>query len=170
MTLTTHYIVGVATARLFSFNPVVAFLAAFVSHFLIDAIPHWDYHLKSAKTNLENPLESDMLINRDFIFDFGKIAFDAILGALLSFIIFQPSDGAETQILIFGVVGGILPDPLQFLYYKFRHEPLISLQKFHLWIHTKRKLENKLTGIFLQFLLVLVIVIFSFMLGGFIAL
>lgn len=162
MTLATHAIVGVATARLFSFNPLLAFFAAVVSHFLIDAIPHWDYHLKSAKINKEDPLQSDMVVNHDFIIDFGKIAFDAILGLALSILIFQPSESLEIQTIIIGVVGGILPDPLQFVYYKFRHEPLISLQKFHYWIHTKQKIENWQMGVSLQVLLVFVVVACSF--------
>ena len=78
MTLATHAIVGAAAARLFSFHPAAAFLAAFASHFLIDAIPHWDYHLKSLRYNREHPLESDILVNRDFIFDFGKMAFEPL--------------------------------------------------------------------------------------------
>ena len=163
MTLATHAIVGAAVARLFSLNPILAFFASIASHFLIDAIAHWDYHLKSAKTDLEYPLQSDIFINRDFYFDLGKTAFDAILGAVLSFIIFQPSGYVDIQIIILGIIGGILPDTLQFLYYKFRHEPLISLQKFHIWIHTKQKLESWQIGVFFQFLLVSAIVIFSFM-------
>ncbi len=166
MTLTTHAIVGAAAARLFSFNPATAFLAAFVSHFLIDAIPHWDYNLKSAKKNETNLMKSDILVNRDFVFDLGKILFDIILGILLSFFIFQPSGNAEILTIAIGIVGGILPDPLQFLYFKFRHEPLVSLQKFHFLIHTKVKLSGGwFVGVFLQIFLVVIVVILSIMIG-----
>jgi len=31
-----------------------------------------------------------------------------------------------------GAAGAVLPDALQFAYFKWRHQPLIALQRFHL--------------------------------------
>lgn len=167
MTLTTHAIVGAAAARVFSFHPVAAFLAAFASHFLIDALPHWDYTLRSARHDEENPLNNDIVVGKDFFIDLGKIGLDALLGVFLSLVFFQPANAYDLLIVLLGVFGGILPDPLQFLYYKWRHEPLISLQKFHIWIHSDLKLAGRwISGAFLQGALVIASVAASLYITG----
>ena len=135
MTLTTHAIIGAAAARIFSFNPVLAGIAAFASHFLIDTIPHWDYELKSARKDRQNRMNDNMVINRDFFIDLTKVAFDASLGVTLSLLFFWPHSLYGAGIIVMGAVLGILPDPLQFVYWKIRREPLISLQRLHRWIH-----------------------------------
>jgi hypothetical protein len=35
----------------------------------------------------------------------------------------------------------MLADPLQFVHTLYPHEPLASLQRFHRWMHTKRRLR-----------------------------
>jgi hypothetical protein len=40
-----------------------------------------------------------------------------------------------------GAVAGMLPDPLQFVYSVYPREPFKSLQRFHSWIHSKKKLR-----------------------------
>jgi hypothetical protein len=40
-----------------------------------------------------------------------------------------------------GPIGGILPDPLKFAYTLHPREPLAALERFHNWIHSKRKLD-----------------------------
>ncbi|MDH2406583.1 hypothetical protein QCM77_43035 [Bradyrhizobium sp. SSUT18] len=47
MILSTHAVVGGAIASLFPSHPVLVAVAAFASHFAIDAIPHWDYPLRA---------------------------------------------------------------------------------------------------------------------------
>ena len=47
MTLTTHAIFGAGLASLMPEHPVAAFIAGFASHFVLDAIPHWDYAILS---------------------------------------------------------------------------------------------------------------------------
>jgi hypothetical protein len=43
-------------------------------------------------------------------------------------------------VAVIGAVAGMLPDPLQFVQSLCPREPLNSLQRFHGWIHSKRKL------------------------------
>jgi hypothetical protein len=47
MILSTHAIVGGAVASLLPSHPVLVAVLGFASHFVIDAIPHWDYPLQS---------------------------------------------------------------------------------------------------------------------------
>jgi hypothetical protein len=42
-----------------------------------------------------------------------------------------------------GAGAAILPDALQFAYMRFPREPLISLQRFHCWIHASRDLNRR---------------------------
>ena len=144
MTLTAHAITGAALASLVPDQPLVGFAVGFISHFVLDAIPHWDYKLNSKKEDGNNHMNDDMVINKNFIKDILKISFDGILGLLLSLIVFNFYFKFSTFVVLSGVIGAMMPDALQFVYMKWRHEPLISLQKFHLWIHADKKIIEKL--------------------------
>lgn len=134
MTLTTHALVGTAAAQLFPTHAAVAFGAAFVSHLVIDTLPHWDYPLKSHKKDPNRPMENDMVIGKDFVRDFSIMAGDALLGLLVSLAIFSVFLFSMPVLLVFvGVVGGLLPDALQFVYFKTRSRILYPLQ----WLHQR---------------------------------
>src|ERR1035437_7872513 len=118
MTLTSHAVVGAAIASAVPTHPVLAFSLGFFSHFLLDAIPHWDYHLSSMSENKENPLDSDMKIGKSFLFDLCKIGADFLLGFVLVFLFFGMSKNFSYDLtLFFGALGAVLPDALQFLYF-----------------------------------------------------
>ena len=145
MTLTAHAITGAALASLVPDQPLVGFAVGFISHFVLDAIPHWDYKLSSKKEDGNNHMNDDMVINKNFIKDILKISFDGILGLLFAYFIFVFFILNFLPLLFLsGVIGAMMPDALQFVYMKWRHEPLISLQKFHLWIHADKKIIEKL--------------------------
>src|ERR1035437_1319913 len=151
MTLTTHAVVGAAIAASMPNHPVVGFALAFASHFVLDAIPHWDYPLSSQKTDNVNRLNDDMIINKNFFIDLLKIGIDMSCGILLVLFFFTLHSPHLFWIPMIGVAGAVLPDALQFVYFKWRHQPLIALQRFHFWIHAKHRLDDKpLIGILLQ--------------------
>jgi hypothetical protein len=159
MTLTTHAIVGAAAASLFPEQPVLAFVAGFASHFAIDAIPHWDYKMLSKKINGDEararPLEQDMVLGKHFLLDLVRIGSDALFGLLLSVGIFYFwLFHIPFLIVAVGAIAGILPDPLQFVYFKTRSKLLEPLQTFHQWIHGYRVKTNPLMGWGMQVLLV----------------
>lgn len=108
MTLATHAVVGSATASLIPSHPVIGFCAGFMSHFLLDSIPHWDYELKS---NPVNPSKDRLLcVNADTIHDIICVGLDFSLGILLSsiFLLF----GASIITICIGIIAGTLPDAL----------------------------------------------------------
>jgi hypothetical protein len=129
MTLGVHALVGAAVGKLVSANPLIAFAAGFGSHFLLDAIPHFDYHIRSLKLNLDMPLESDIVIGKDFARDLAIMGADCLIGFAVA--IFLSWNQSSMPAVIAGALGGVVPDALQFAYYRFRKEPLISLQRFH---------------------------------------
>ena len=136
MILSTHAVVGAAIASLFPAHPAFVAAAGFASHFAIDAIPHWDYPLRSIsiKPGANRPRKLDRLLLRDL----GFVAFDACAGLLLAFALFATS--GTMAVIALGAVAAMLPDPLQVAYSLYPHEPLKSLHRFHVWIHTRQKL------------------------------
>src|SRR3989344_5524747 len=161
MTLTTHAVVGAGIAGLFPGNPILAFVAGFLSHFVLDYIPHWDYSLGSARKDPLNPLNDSMEMGGAFVVDLLKIGLDILLGISLSLLFFAPTN-LDTLLLVFlGACGGIVPDFLQFAYFKLRIEPFRSLQKFHIWIHARSTLKKyPLPGIVFQAIVIVAAVAF----------
>ncbi|WFU69243.1 hypothetical protein [Bradyrhizobium sp. CB2312] len=146
MILTTHAIVGGAIASLMPSHPVVAFVAGFASHFAIDAIPHWDYPLRSIALGTEGRNRVTMSAAR--LRDVAVVGLDGFVGFFLTLLIFKTEN--NTAAIVAGAAGGMLPDPLQFLYTLYPREPLLTLQSFHVNIHTKRRL-GRIVGIGSQF-------------------
>jgi hypothetical protein len=162
MTLATHAVVGAAIASSMPNHPVTGFALAFASHFVLDAIPHWDYPLASHTTSTANRMNEDMIINKSFFIDLTKIGFDMLCGILFSLLLFTLHGPHLFWIPMIGVLGAVLPDALQFIYWKWRHQPLIALQKFHLWIHAKNDLNDKpAAGIPFQIALIVLVVLAS---------
>lgn len=163
MILTSHAIIGVATASAFPSHPILAFSAALISHYVMDAIPHWEYDLLSSKKDRNNPLNNDITVGKDFFSDLIKVSFDMFLGVALSIFVlyFLGFNFFSLPILISGIAGGIAPDILQFAYFRFRREPLKSLYLFHYFIHSRNeKLEKHfIVGIFLQIITISLIVL-----------
>ncbi|HPW34711.1 MAG TPA: hypothetical protein PK367_03085 [Candidatus Paceibacterota bacterium] len=152
MTLTTHALIGATAAQLFPKNPLIGFFVAFLSHFIIDMIPHWDYKLKSVHKDPDHPLGVGVeLKSKKFLIDISKITLDLILGIGGALLILQPKSSYEISFVIFTAFAGQLPDGFQFLYVLLRIEPLKSLQWFHNKIQTYSRLDVRpLYGISLQ--------------------
>jgi hypothetical protein len=137
MILSTHAVVGGAIASFIPDHPVLAFVIGIASHFAIDAIPHVDYRLRSI--SVKRSAASALTLNWFLVSDLSLIALDACLGLAIVLWLYA-SPGATTAVLA-GAFGGMLPDPLQVLQKLYPREPLRSLQRFHGWMHTKRKLS-----------------------------
>jgi hypothetical protein len=139
MILSTHAIVGGAIASFIPEHPALAFVAGIASHFAIDAIPHSDYRLRSISIGRNR---SAITFNQLLVRDLLLIAFDAAAGIAIALWFYAGTEG--TLAILFGAIGAILPDPLQLAYRLYPKEPLRSLQRFHKWVHSSRKLSPKL--------------------------
>src|SRR6266702_2749483 len=138
MILSTHAIVGGAIAYMLPSHSIMVAVAGFASHFLIDAIPHWDYPLQaiSVRKDADNRfLKADRRLWMDLL----TIAIDASTGLAIAILLFSPS--APIWVIALGAGAGMLPDPLQFVHSLYKREPLVTLQRFHIWMHTKRRLN-----------------------------
>jgi hypothetical protein len=160
MTLTTHAITGAAIATMVPNYPALGFILGFGSHYILDALPHWSYSLKSVKKDLKNSLNTDMIIGKDSCQDFFKIGTDGILGVVLAFILVGVFHHVSSLVILMGAIGGMLPDALQFCYWKWKHEPLTTFQRLHNWAHTSFRIDDKpVLGILSQIAIILLIVL-----------
>lgn len=102
MTATAHALVSGAIAASIQ-NPSLAIPLAFISHFVMDAVPHWDFG-----TNWRSRAKAKT----------GVIAiFDTILGFTLAYFLFAGK--VESLPLILAMIAGNLPDWLEAPYYIF---------------------------------------------------
>ena len=141
MTLTTHIAIAAALAKpLLKTHPVLAFCIALASHYLSDAIPHWDYSISSLgdEENLEK--REWKFRGNTFWRDFSHFAFDGFLGAGILFLIVRPTSWHDFLLWSGVIIGGCLPDFLQGVYYTRKAEFLKPHSRFHNWIHSKIKL------------------------------
>ena len=159
MTLTTHAVVGAAISSALRLNPGAALLAGFMSHFLLDRLPHWDYKLDSAKIDEKNPLNDDIPVNKKAIRDWVKISFDILLGPCLVLIFFMSNGQTDWESLLAGAFGGMLPDGLKFIFMKFRREPLKLFYRFHHLMHSSLKTKDVFWGPCLQAIILLLALI-----------
>ena len=137
MIMSTHAVVGAALASLIPSHPVAAFVVGFASHFAIDSIPHWDYPLRSI--SLGPGARNNVRLSAARLRDLAVIGFDGFAGLILATAIF----GTEANLVavLAGAVGAMLPDPLKFADTLYRCEPLTTIDRFHTWIHSNRKLD-----------------------------
>ncbi|MCC6290988.1 hypothetical protein IT398_02895 [Candidatus Nomurabacteria bacterium] len=147
MILVTHAVVGGAIGQVIG-NPSLAFSAGFLSHFILDAIPHWDYPLGA---KIGAALDVDMNISsKYFKHDIAKITLDILIGFIFVYIF---------QLSFWAAAGAIFPDFLQFAYFKLRWRPLRWLQSFHIWIHSDLRLDSRpVFGPLLQILLIIAVI------------
>lgn len=165
VTLTTHAIVGTAamTATVAALGATLTGLtlgvaAGFASHFVIDAIPHWNEGsaiLRSTTRNKHEPLEGNVIAGEYALRDFSVVSADGLLGLFLSIVIFSVwLFHVPVSTVFLGAAAGECPDALQFFYFKTRLKLMEPLQKFH------HRIQIELAGVlYLSIELGLVIII-----------
>ena len=165
MILSVHATFGAAVASVMPSHPVLGFGLGFVSHFVLDAIPHKDYELISLEAGPNREPKLIDLIQKKFslLRDMLLVSFDALVGLILAFIFFFNS--AHPFVFLLGAVGALIPDFLTFLYLLLRHKSLALFFNFHVSvIHTKVTFKiNQLLGVFLQFCTVGVLIAILFL-------
>lgn len=159
MVLSTHAVIGGLLGAALMRSPEGALVLGVASHFALDALPHWDYHL-SSMSEKHNILRKNMHVrSRAFLFDLAKISLDLALGALSLLLALGYLGWPLSLVAVLGAVGGVLPDFLQFAYFKLRWRVLLWLQRFHEGVHTPHRLGHwPILGPLLQVVLVLVFV------------
>jgi len=108
MLLTPHILVGAAVASKFS-NPLLGLLFAFLSHFLLDRIPHWEYSAEALKQIRTRGIRYCMPILL-------RVFMDVSLGfIILTLAVVFSTNRLSPEIVLIGGFFGALPDGLTFL-------------------------------------------------------
>jgi len=140
MILASHIIVsgllGATTQNYF-----LAAIFGFVSHYILDVIPHWDSYL-SPKFYVKAEAEDGKFIKEKFFWkEAGKIVIDILIGLGLLFIFLKNLSYINITAVFISVFFGILPDPLQLFYLMTKWRFIkwnFDLQEFvHYLIHSK---------------------------------
>ncbi len=167
MTLTTHMVVATAVTKpLARLNPVIGFCAAVASHYLSDAIPHWDYQIHAMKDKGDGEKQhwnasKAQTFRKEVIRDVHNFAIDGLLGATVTLALIRPASAGQWWWAAAAIIGGALPDFLQGLYLS-GFSLLKPLQRIHDRMHTKIKL-GAYPAIGIPFQLVIALVAASFL-------
>lgn len=157
MILASHIIAASAiTSSLVLKPPTIAnaaaiFFISFVSHYLLDFIPHWEYELSFF--NGEN--------KKFFLKDLIKIFIDLSLGAIIGFLIIGLSVSFEgifkLSLIIFF---SCLPDILEAGSIFWKKFSFVQLKKMHYFFHSKIEFKDKpVKGIIIQIITLLILII-----------
>ncbi len=148
MILVTHAVVGAAIVAAMPNHPVLGITLAFASHFAMDTIPHWDYKIYSDSINPKVGGKK-ISLNKYLALDAVRIGGDVALGFLLGYLFFFNS--GKPWLCFAGELAAMIPDFLQVVYTRFpTFPPLAQLQRFHKWIHAKKRLYEPVSGALYQ--------------------
>ncbi len=146
----THIITGALVGAAMQ-HPVGAVAGGIASHYLIDAIPHWDYAINRIRTHKR--------ISRETVVDFLKIAFDNGAGFLVVYVMFE-----GTPLLWYGLIGGffgLLPDVLWGLSLFVPNRLLRWHYRFHEFVHAKTHLSLPAPSLLAQAAIVVLLTIIT---------
>lgn len=155
MVLTPHAVIGAAIALQFPRHPILGFILAFSSHFILDAVPHWHYSVPAIKEAKKLMSTKPFTENKKGWRDLAWIGSDFFLGIIISAAMAALTNPSAIFIALLGAAGGVFPDFLQFVYFAIPKPPVSTIYNFHMWIHAKKRLDNQpLLGISQQLLVV----------------
>ncbi len=164
MTLSVHTLVGTATALALRNNPPAAVTAAFLSHYVIDAFPHWHYKILSKRIDSSSPFGKKLDFGTSFLKDIFRTGIDFSIGLIVSLFISEIFFPGNLRLVFFASVAGALPDAIQVLYYRFKNfKPFYWLQWLHEGIHSEKRLDNEpVKGVAQQIIISAIVIVFIY--------
>ncbi len=166
MTLATHILIAGAITKPFlgGVSNLVIFIISLSSHYLADAIPHFDYKLLSIEWKKDEKQNSKIIPKVSLIAtDLLNIAIDIAIGTAFLLVLARP-EVTLANFITYGLIilGGILPDALQPIFIIWKKFPMTIIQSFHDFWHAKLRLQFNRTAILSQgFLFILAVYINS---------
>ncbi len=153
MYLTIHATAG-ALIGSYVDQPFIAFLLGFISHFLLDILPHHDGNIF---TKGQVPKS-----RREFYFNkvIGLIYFDLCLAIIVAGALFTNNIHFLTKSIIWGIIGGILPDIIQALnFFWYKNKFLQQFNQLHNLLHySPRKPISVITGHVTQLITLIILI------------
>ncbi len=123
MYLTVHSAAGLLIAKLIP-NPLAALIGGFLSHLILDFVPHGDEHLTEGKTP-----------SKGFRRLMGATVIDGAIMLLFTLLYLSIEPQISLGVIILAILGSILPDIMQGVYMLTRAPWLKSFAYYHEAIH-----------------------------------
>ncbi|KKT28463.1 hypothetical protein A3G55_01285 [Candidatus Giovannonibacteria bacterium RIFCSPLOWO2_12_FULL_44_25] len=162
MLFTTHSLVGAALGSATG-NPYAGFLGGFLSHHLMDALPHFDQGSFRVRERRALYL-GDINFEENTIGTFGArdwamLFIDWLVSLILFAIIFISSPPEQWGLIIIGALGGILPDvvdssPLWSIKLREKIPSMSKYNDFHGFFHWTVPAKKWPLGMLTQILLI----------------
>lgn len=136
MTLTTHATLGAVIGHAVG-NPILAFVFGFISHLLIDMIPHGDTVLA----------DNYKVHKKDRKKALAYVMVDAIVAIFFVLLLTNTKSLGDMQPFTWGIIGGVLPDLLTGIYEITKTKWLKKFNEIHFLFHdcvVKRKGDVRL--------------------------
>ena len=133
MTLTTHATLGAVLAKAAG-NPLMAFVFGFISHFLVDMIPHGD-------SGISDNFRVHKRRRKQAV---AYVAVDAVIAVIFVLILANTRDISSMRTFTWGIIGGVLPDLIVGIYELTKAPFLKWFNTMHFFFHDyflKRKGE-----------------------------
>ncbi len=124
MTLTTHATVGAVIGHAVG-TPALAFIFGFISHFLIDMIPHGDTGLSDNFRVLKRKRKQAV----------AYVVVDAVIALFFVLLLANTRDIESMRTFSWGIAGGVLPDLIVGLYEVTKTPLLKWFNTFHFYFH-----------------------------------
>ncbi len=128
MLLAVHMLVGAAIGYKIH-NYWLVFILSFLSHFVLDAIPHREYKIDSL---------IEKRVNRKSIFDLFQVFLDFTIGLAIILLFVEKSPYLTYALL--GMFAAMIPDGINFLHWQTNAPWLKKITDFHRFtIHREEK-------------------------------
>lgn len=121
MFVTTHVAIGALVGASFP-SRALAFVLGFISHFLVDMIPHGDEHMLDG-------YKSGNKVRRAIAY----VTVDAVAAIYVLMLILGSTPEAVSPFVKWGIAGSVLPDVLVAIYEATKFKPFF--RKFTAWHH-----------------------------------
>jgi len=125
MILTPHILVGAAIGSQIP-SPFLAFVASFVGHYFLEALPHYEYNVSRLK-------DKQFKFDKASLLPLAKIGLDVFTGAALALWLVLGKSFSSSAMS--GMLGAVLPDGLLFLYWHFPQPALKFFEVPHRALH-----------------------------------
>jgi len=126
MVISPHAVVGALSAGVLVSNPLLALIVGIISHYLLDSIPHGEYHMSL--------FAGGKVTAKDLTQDALKVVIDLTLACLLLILIWS-TGYFSLLVILAGAFGGLLPDGIQILGKILPNPILTKLNAMHGFFH-----------------------------------
>ncbi len=148
---TPHIFVGAAIASKVP-NPIAAISISFLSHFVLELVPHWNPHINTEMKAHGHITKQSMAI----------IIADAVLALVSGFIIsLNPPGNTNPYVILACCFASILPDLVEAPYFIFHYKHKILAT----WLKWQKALQNDaspLPGLLTQLATIMAVVVWMY--------